>query len=261
MEWLSSPEAWIALASLTAIEIVLGIDNIVFISILAGRLPPEQRDKARVVGLALAMLTRILLLLSLTWLLGLTRPLFEILDHVVSSRDLILISGGLFLLAKSTLEIHQQLEGGEERVSPAAPKTFMSVIIQIALLDIIFSLDSVITAIGLAKRIPVMVIAIVVAVIMMMIMARSIGSFVDRHPTIRMLALSFLILIGVALIGDGLQFHIPKGYIYFAMAFSLGVEVLNMKLRRRGVEPVQLHKAYKEAAPSESGKQEAGSGK
>ena len=259
MEWLSSPEAWIALASLTAIEIVLGIDNIVFISILAGRLPPAQRDKARVVGLALAMVTRILLLLSLTWLLGLTRPLFEILDHVVSSRDLILISGGLFLLAKSTLEIHQQLEGGEERVSPAAPKTFMSVIIQIALLDIIFSLDSVITAIGLAKRIPVMVIAIVVAVIMMMIMARSIGSFVDRHPTIRMLALSFLILIGVALIGDGLQFHIPKGYIYFAMAFSLGVEVLNMKLRRRGVEPVQLHKAYKEAASSESGKPEAGS--
>ena len=259
MEWLSSPEAWIALASLTAIEIVLGIDNIVFISILAGRLPPEQRDKARVVGLALAMVTRILLLLSLTWLLGLTRPLFEILDHVVSSRDLILISGGLFLLAKSTLEIHQQLEGGEERVSPAAPKTFMSVIIQIALLDIIFSLDSVITAIGLPKRIPVMVIAIVVAVIMMMIMARSIGSFVDRHPTIRMLALSFLILIGVALIGDGLQFHIPKGYIYFAMAFSLGVEVLNMKLRRRVVEPVQLHKAYREAASSESGKPEAGS--
>ena len=259
MEWLSSPEAWIALASLTAIEIVLGIDNIVFISILAGRLPPAQRDKARVIGLALAMVTRILLLLSLTWLLGLTRPLFEILDHVVSSRDLILISGGLFLLAKSTLEIHQQLEGGEERVSPAAPKTFMSVIIQIALLDIIFSLDSVITAIGLAKRIPVMVIAIVVAVIMMMIMARSIGSFVDRHPTIRMLALSFLILIGVALIGDGLQFHIPKGYIYFAMAFSLGVEVLNMKLRKRAVEPVQLHKAYKEAASSESGKPEAGS--
>ncbi len=257
MEWLSQPEAWIALASLTAIEIVLGIDNIVFISILAGRLPPEQRDKARVVGLALAMLTRILLLLSLTWLLGLTRPLFEILDHVVSSRDLILISGGLFLLAKSTLEIHQQLEGEEGHITAAVPKTFMSVIIQIALLDIIFSLDSVITAIGLAKRIPVMVIAIVVAVIMMMIMARSIGSFVDRHPTIRMLALSFLILIGVALIGDGLQFHIPKGYIYFAMAFSLGVEVLNMKLRKREVEPVQLHKAYKE---DESEKRRADSG-
>ncbi len=246
MEWLSQPEAWIALASLTAIEIVLGIDNIVFISILAGRLPPEQRQRARVVGLSLAMLTRILLLLSLAWLIGLTEPLFEVLGEVISIRDLILIGGGLFLLAKSTLEVHQQLEGIEGHRKTAVMSTFTSVIIQIAVLDIIFSLDSVITAIGLAKRVPVMVTAIVIAIIVMMVLARPIGIFVDRHPTIRMLALTFLVLIGVALIGDGLGFHIPKGYIYFAMAFSVGVEILNMQVRKRTAVPVELHNPYPE---------------
>jgi predicted tellurium resistance membrane protein TerC len=242
MEWITQPQAWVALATLTALEIVLGIDNIVFISVLVGRLPEEVRNKARTLGLALAMIMRILLLLTLTWIMTLTTPLFTILKHDFSGRDLILLFGGLFLLAKSTHEIHQSLEGPAHSVKTQATKGFISVLVQIAILDIIFSLDSVITAVGLADHIPVMVLAIVIAVGIMMLSARVIGDFVDTHPTIKMLALSFLILVGFSLMGEGLALHIPKGYIYFAMAFSLGVEILNLKVRERADKPVKLHK-------------------
>lgn len=238
---LFSAEVLLALLTLTALEIVLGIDNIVFISILVGRLPEAQRAKARFIGLALAMLTRILLLLSLSWVMGLTAPLFAILGHSISGRDLILIGGGLFLLFKSTHEIHNSLEGATGKAPAPVVAGFGLTLAQIALLDIIFSLDSVITAVGLARQLWVMITAVVVAVLVMMIAARSIGEFVDNHPTFKMLALSFLILIGVTLVADGLGFHIPKGYIYFSMAFSVGVEVLNMRLRPRA-KPVQLHK-------------------
>lgn len=241
MELLLDPHAWAAFITLTALEIVLGIDNIIFITILANRLPEAQRERARRYGLLLAMGTRILLLLSLTWVMRLTEPLFEIIGHAVSGRDLILLFGGLFLIAKSTVEIHAALEGPEEhKVGNAAKAGFLGVIVQIGILDIIFSLDSVITAVGLAEQVPVMVAAIVVAVLVMMWSAGPVGAFVERHPTIKMLALSFLILIGVALVGEGVGFHIPKGYIYFAMAFSLAVEMLNMRLRRRAA-PVRLH--------------------
>jgi predicted tellurium resistance membrane protein TerC len=234
MEWLGSPEAWIALASLTALEIVLGIDNIVFISILVGRLPPHQRQRARVLGLGLAMGTRIALLLSLVWMMRLTDPLFSVLSYDISGRDLILIGGGLFLLAKSVMEIHASLEGaGEDDRHARLRHGFLLVIAQIALIDIVFSLDSVITAIGIVDIVPVMVLAIVIAVGVMMFSAKPIGEFIDRHPTIKMLALSFLILVGVVLIGEGLGMHVPKGYIYFAMAFSLAVEGLNLRLRRK----------------------------
>ncbi len=242
MELLLDPQVWVAFFTLAALEIVLGIDNIIFITILANRLPESQRDKARRLGLMLAMVMRILLLLSLAWVMRLTEPLFAILGHDISGRDLILFFGGLFLMAKSTMEIHASLEGPEEHtVGDAAKISFMGVIVQIGLLDIIFSLDSVITAVGLVDEIPVMVAAIIASVIVMMLAARQIGDFVDRHPTIKMLALSFLILIGVALVGEGLGFHIPKGYIYFAMAFSLTVEFLNMRMRRKTAEPVRLH--------------------
>jgi len=243
MELLLDPQAWAAFLTLTALEIVLGIDNIIFITILANRLPLAQRDRARRFGLLLAMGTRILLLLSLAWVMRLTEPLFALLDHAVSGRDLILFFGGLFLIAKSTVEIHSSLEGPEEHtVTTAAKVGFLSVIVQIGILDIIFSLDSVITAVGLAEQVAVMIAAIVVAVLVMMWAAGPIGGFVERHPTIKMLALSFLILIGVALVGEGLGFHIPKGYIYFAMAFSLVVEMLNMRMRRkRAAAPVTLH--------------------
>jgi predicted tellurium resistance membrane protein TerC len=242
MELLLDPHAWAAFLTLTALEIVLGIDNIIFITILANRLPEAQRGRARRYGLLLAMGTRILLLLSLAWVMRLTEPLFGILGHPVSGRDLILLLGGLFLIAKSTVEIHSALEGPEEhRVGGAAKAGFLGVIVQIGILDIIFSLDSVITAVGLAEQVPVMVAAIVVAVLVMMWAAGPVGAFVERHPTIKMLALSFLILIGVALVGEGVGFHIPKGYIYFAMAFSLMVEMLNMRLRRPRAEPVRLH--------------------
>jgi predicted tellurium resistance membrane protein TerC len=223
MEWLFNPEAWIALATLTALEIVLGIDNIIFLSILVGRLPPAQRQKARTLGLALAMGTRILLLMSLSWVMTLTEPFFTLLQHGVSGRDIILVGGGLFLLAKSTHEIHGSLEGYDEGEKKVRNAGFIGVLIQIAILDIVFSLDSVITAVGLANQLAVMVLAIVISVFVMMFFARAIGEFVDRHPTIKMLALSFLILVGVSLIGEGFEFHIPKGYIYFAMAFSVGV--------------------------------------
>src|SRR5690606_17684520 len=250
MELLTDPQVWLAFATLTALEIVLGIDNIIFISILVGRLPEHQRARGRTIGLSLAMLTRILLLLSITWVMGLSADLFSVLGHGVSGRDLILIIGGLFLLANSTIEIHHSLEGHEKDTKTVLHATFLSVITQIAIIDIVFSLDSVITAVGMADHVEVMIAAVVVAVLVMMFMAGPISNFVDRHPTIKMLALSFLILIGVALIGEGLGFHIPKGYIYFAMAFSVAVEMLNMRLRKRmdrpSEEPVKLRKKVEE---------------
>jgi predicted tellurium resistance membrane protein TerC len=244
LDLIVSPEAWLALVTLTALEIVLGVDNIIFISILVGRLPKQQRDKARVIGLGLAMGTRILFLLMLVWLIHLSTTLFSVLDQDISGRDLILIIGGLFLLAKAVMEIHKALEGAEEEHRPGAAKMakagFFMVLAQIAVIDIVFSLDSVITAIGMAQDVEIMIAAVIIAVLVMMVSARAIGDFVDRHPTIRMLALSFLILIGVALMGEGLEMHIPKGYIYFAMAFAVGVEMLNLRLRRPG-KPVHLH--------------------
>jgi predicted tellurium resistance membrane protein TerC len=243
MEWLTDPEAWIALFTLTALEIVLGVDNIIFISILVGRLPEAQRQRARVLGLAFAMITRIGLLLSLAWVMTLTDPLVTIVGREISGRDLILILGGLFLLWKAVHEIHGSLEGQEEGSIAVAVKTsFAAVIVQIAIIDIVFSLDSVITAVGMADHVAIMVIAIVLAVLVMMFSAKAIGEFVDRHPTIKMLALSFLILVGVALIAEGMDFHIPKGYIYFAMAFSVIVEMLNLRIRARHAAAVRLHK-------------------
>ena len=241
MTGLFEVDALIALVTLTALEIVLGIDNIIFISILASRLPVEQQARARTLGLGVAMVTRVLLVLSLTWVMKLTAPLFAVLGHTVSGRDLILIGGGLFLLAKSTLEIHHKLEGDDESHSAAkAVASFTGVIIQIMILDIVFSLDSVITAIGMTDNVPVMIIAIVLAVGFMMIAAGAVSRFVDNHPTVKILALSFLILVGVALIGEGLHFHIPKGYIYFAMAFSIAVEMVNLRVRKVH-RPVKLH--------------------
>jgi predicted tellurium resistance membrane protein TerC len=241
MEWISSPEAWIALATLALLEIVLGIDNIVFITVLVGRLPEHQRDMARKLGLSLAMGTRILLLLAITWIMKLQRDLFTVLDVGISGRDLVLIVGGLFLLAKSTSEIHESLEGPSNGRGSPVVASLSSALIQIALLDIVFSLDSVITAVGMADDVMVMVLAIVIAVGVMMFAAGPIGRFVDTHPTIKMLALSFLLLIGVALIGEGIEVHIPKGYIYFAMGFSVVVEMLNLRVRRER-EPLHLRK-------------------
>lgn len=243
MEWIAQPQAWVALATLTALEIVLGIDNIVFISILAGRLPSHKRNKARTLGLGLAMVTRILLLLTLTWIMTLRTPLFRLFKNEISGRDIILLAGGLFLLAKSTHEIHASLEGNPETTKAKSTRNFVATLVQIAILDIVFSLDSVITAVGLADHIQVMILAIVIAVGIMMLSARVIGNFVDTHPTIKMLALSFLLLVGFSLMGEGLSLHIPKGYIYFAMAFSLGVEILNLQVRERASKPVKLHKA------------------
>ena len=244
MSWMSQPEAWIALVTLTELEIVLGIDNIIFISILTGRLPEHQRQKGRMIGLALAMIMRIALLISLAWVVKLTDPMFTVFGRGISGRDLILIVGGLFLLAKSTHEIHHKLEGIEEEGPTTAYSTMKSVLFQIVLLDIVFSLDSVITAVGMAQHIPVMVIAVVLAVIFMMLFAKPIGDFVEDHPTVKMLALSFLLLIGMALVADGLGFHIPKGYIYFAMGFSVFVEVLNLRLRKGKPKPLRLRSPY-----------------
>ena len=244
-DWLADPNAWIALATLTALEIVLGIDNIIFISILVGRLPEAQRDRARRLGLSLAMGTRILLLLSLAWIMRLTEPLFSVFGKGISGRDLILIGGGLFLLWKSVHEIHGSLEGEEEHeggAGAAAGASFGGVLVQIAIIDIVFSLDSVITAVGLADQVAVMVLAILISVAVMMFAAKSIGEFVDRHPTIKMLALSFLVLVGATLIAEGFGTHVPKGYIYFAMAFSVAVEMINIQLRKRITKPVQLRK-------------------
>lgn len=242
MEILLQPEVWIALATLTALEIVLGIDNIIFISVLVGNLPENQRQRGRVIGLALAMIMRLMLLFLLTWIIGLTKPLITIFTLDLSGRDLILIFGGLFLLAKSTHEIHNSLEIPAEKKKTSGVSSFTSVIVQIALIDMVFSLDSVITAVGLVKEIPVMVAAIVISVAVMMVAAKSIGEFVDNNPTIKILALSFLILVGVTLFTEGLGFHIPKGYIYFAMAFSVAVEMINIKLRSRINKPIKLHK-------------------
>lgn len=241
LDWIDDPQAWIALATLTALEIVLGIDNIIFISILVGRLPKAQQKSARVLGLGLAMFTRILLLLSLAWVMSLTAPLFTVASFAISGRDLILIGGGLFLLWKSSNEIFMSLEGEEEHATHGAAKAaFAATLIQIAIIDIVFSLDSVITAVGMAKHLPVMILAIVIAVGVMMFAAKAIGDFVEAHPSIKMLALSFLTMVGIALIGEGLEFHIPKGYIYFAMAFSLGVEALNIRYRKKRGAAVAL---------------------
>ncbi len=246
-----------ALATLTLLEIVLGIDNIVFISILTGKLPPEQQEKARIMGLGLALIGRLALLFSLTWLMRLTEPLFKVLGHPFSGRDLILLTGGLFLIGKSTFEIHERLEGiGEEKVVRAHP-SFTSIIVQIFLLDIIFSLDSVITAVGMAQHIPVMVLAIVIAVGIMMVSAGAVADFIHRHPTIKMLALSFLLLIGTSLVAEGLGFHIPKGYIYFAMAFSLFVEMLNLRLRKGTPVEIKGPEAIVQKAVVEKGAQDS----
>jgi predicted tellurium resistance membrane protein TerC len=251
MEWLSDPQAWVAFATLTLLEIVLGIDNVIFISILSSRLPKHQQQRARTLGLALAMLSRIALLFSLTWISRLTATLFTVLGQEISGRDLVLLLGGLFLLAKSTHEIHAKLEGESGGASARVAPSLRSVLFQIMLLDIVFSLDSVITAVGMVDQLAVMVLAVMVAVGFMMFFARSISEFVDRHPTIKMLALSFLILIGVALIAEGLDQHIPKGYIYFAMAFSVGVEMLNLRIRRSAEAPVKLRQPYEPEAGME----------
>jgi predicted tellurium resistance membrane protein TerC len=244
MSWVNNPESWIALLTLTVLEIVLGIDNIIFISILAGKLAPEQRDRARKVGLFLAMFIRIGLLASLAWIARLTNPLFTVLGQEISGRDLILLVGGVFLLGKATHEIHDKLEGAEGEASAKVAASFTAVIIQILLLDIVFSLDSVITAVGMADELAVMIIAVILAVSVMLFAAGPVSNFVERHPTVKMLALSFLLLIGMSLVAEGLDQHIPKGYIYFAMGFSVLVEMLN--LRAKKVEPVHLHSRYSE---------------
>jgi len=253
MEWLADPQIWIAFLTLTVLELVLGIDNIVFISILAGKLPPEQQSKARYVGLGLALGMRVILLFSLTWVIGLTAPLFTVFGQEISGRDLVLLIGGLFLLAKSTHEIHGSLEGEEGHMSAKIYPSFVSVLIQITLLDIVFSLDSVITAVGMIstefgdKGIWIMIGAVVISIAAMMLFAGPIGAFVQRHPTVKMLALSFLLLIGVMLVAEGFHQKIPKGYIYFAMAFSVIVEILNLRLRKAKTKPVDLHKPYSDS--------------
>ncbi len=243
MEWLTNPDIWIALITLTALEIVLGVDNIIFISILVAKLPEAQQPRARFIGLALAMIMRILLLLTLSWIIRLTAPLFTVVGQEISGRDLILIGGGLFLLGKSTREIHERLEGEEGHGGTRVAASFASVLVQILLLDIVFSLDSVITAVGMVDEVPVMVAAVVIAVGIMMLSAGPISDFVNRHPTVKMLALSFLLLVGMSLIAEGFDQHIPKGYIYFAMGFSVLVEALNLRARRRS-KPVHLRQPY-----------------
>lgn len=243
MEWVSDPQAWIAFLTLMALEIVLGIDNIIFISILSGKLPAEQQARARFIGLSLALVLRVILLFSLAWVISLTAPLFTILDREISGRDLILLVGGLFLLGKATFEIHESLEGVEGHASRSVRASFVSVILQILILDAVFSLDSVITAIGMVNDVSIMITAVVVAIAFMMFFAASVSAFVSRHPTIKMLALSFLLLIGLTLIVDAFDVHVPKGYIYFAMGFSVFVELLNMRLRKKS-SPVQLHERY-----------------
>lgn len=245
-EWLMSPEAWIALGTLTALEIVLGIDNIIFISILVARLPEHQREFGRRVGIGMAMITRLALLFSIAWVMGLKEPWFSILGNEISGRDFILISGGLFLLFKSTHEIHSSLEGVEESAPATAVSGLFGVLIQITILDIVFSLDSVITAVGLVDHVSIMAIAIILAVGVMLMAAKPIGDFVDEHPTVKILALSFLILVGVTLFIEGFDVHVPKGYIYFAMAFSVSVEMINIRMRKKAAVPVQLHKQFED---------------
>jgi predicted tellurium resistance membrane protein TerC len=251
MEILTDPQAWLALATLLALEIVLGVDNVVFISILAGKLPAHQRQRARTLGLALALITRILLLLSLSWIIRLTAPLFAVFGHEISGRDLILIIGGLFLLAKSTHEMHQRLEGAEGESSTRVAPSFGAVIVQILLLDIVFSLDSVITAVGMVDQLSIMITAVILALVVMLVFAGKISGFVENHPTIKMLALAFLLLIGTTLIAEGFGQHISKGYIYFAMAFSLFVEVLNLRARGKAADKVVLHHPIQRTQPIE----------
>ena len=239
-DWIFSPEAWLSLVTLTGLEIVLGIDNIIFIAILVGKLPPEQRDKGRILGLLLAMLTRIALLLSLFWIMKLTKPLFSVFDFTITGRDLVLILGGLFLIGKSTLEIHSSVSGEhEEREASKGHASFWVVIAEIAVLDIVFSLDSVITAVGMANHIEIMILAVILAVGVMMFASKGISNFVDNNPTIKILALAFLILIGFTLVGEGFGMHVPKGYVYFAMAFSLGVELINIYARKKSAKRAQ----------------------
>ena len=245
-EWLASPEGWIALGTLTALEIVLGIDNIIFISILVGRLPESQRVFARRTGLGLAMMARLALLFSISWVMGLTEPWVTVFTHEISGRDVILVGGGLFLLFKATHEIHNSLEGVEESSPTVVAASLGMVLLQIALLDIVFSLDSVITAVGLVDQVSLMAIAIILAVVVMLMAAKAIGDFVDEHPTIKILALSFLILVGVTLMVEGFDVHVPKGYIYFAMAFSVTVEMLNIRMRKKRMAPVKLYKPISE---------------
>lgn len=250
MELLADPAAWIAFLTLTALELVLGIDNIIFISILVDKLPPARREVARRIGLFLAMFMRIGLLLALSWMIGLTAPIFAVLEHEVSGRDLILIAGGLFLVWKATMEIHQLLEGEEGGESKAVAATFGAVIVQIIIIDAVFSLDSIITAVGMVDRVEIMIAAVVASVGLMLLFAPAIGRVVTDHPTLKMLALSFLMMVGMVLIADGVETHVPKGYIYFAMAFSVMVEVLNIRLRKRVADPVKLREPYE---PGEKG--------
>lgn len=249
MDWITQPEAWIAFLTLVALELVLGVDNVIFISILAGKLPQNDQARARSTGIALAVITRIILLFSLSWIIGLTEPLFTVLSFKIAGRDLILLAGGLFLLWKSTREIHDKLEGVEGHASAKVGATFASVIIQIMLLDVVFSLDSVITAVGMVDELSIMIAAVIIAALVMIFTAGPISAFVDKHPTIKILALSFLLLIGFTLIVEGLHQHIPKGYIYFAMAFSVFVEILNLRLRKKAEEPVTLRVAYAAEQP------------
>ena len=244
IELLYTPQAWIAFLTLTALELVLGIDNVIFISILVDKLPKEHRELARRIGLFLAMFMRIGLLFLLSWIVGLTEPVFSLFRHEISGRDLILIGGGLFLLWKSTKEIHQLLEGETGEASAAVRATFSAVILQITIIDLVFSLDSIITAVGMVDRVEVMIAAVVVSVLLMMAFAGGIGRVVSSHPTIKMLALAFLLVIGVVLIADGFDHHVPKGYVYFAMAFSVAVELLNIRMRKRAVRPAELHERY-----------------
>lgn len=254
MELLASPEAWIAFATLTLLELVLGIDNIIFISILVDKLPPERREFARRIGLFMAMFMRIGLLLVLAWIVGLVEPLFSVFGNDISGRDLILIAGGLFLVWKSTTEIHGSLEGEEGHAASAVRATFAAVIVQIMIIDLVFSLDSIITAVGMVDDVRVMIAAVIVSVLLMMVFASPIGRFVSDHPTVKMLALSFLVVVGVVLIAEGFDHRVPKGYVYFAMAFSLGVELLNIRMRRRARQSVRLHSAYD--APPDSGRRD-----
>ena len=249
MDWLTDPQTWIAFLTLVALELVLGVDNVIFITILAGVLPEDQQPRARTVGLGMAVLSRILLLFSISWIIGLTAPLFTVFGFEISGRDIILVVGGLFLLAKSTYEIHQRLEGLEGHASVGVRRSFGGVIVQILLLDVVFSLDSVITAVGMVDEVPIMVAAVVIAAGVMIVVAGPLDRFVDRHPAIKILALSFLLLIGFTLIVEGLHQHIPKGYIYFAMGFSVFVEMLNMRLRKVSAAPVKLHEPYVKEAP------------
>jgi predicted tellurium resistance membrane protein TerC len=245
MAWITQPESWIAFITLVALELVLGVDNVIFISILAGKLPHKDQARARTTGIMLAVITRVLLLLSLSWIINLEEPFFTVLGIGISGRDLILLAGGVFLLGKSTFEIHDKLEGQEGRASSRVASTFISVIIQIMLLDVVFSLDSVITAVGMVNEITIMVVAVIAAAGVMIFLSKPIGEFVERHPTIKILALSFLLLIGFTLVVEGLHQHIPKGYVYFAMGFSIFVEMINLRVRDSHIEPVNLREAYK----------------